>query len=208
MAKYMDILRNDIENPMAWKKFFLVTTVVCSNSSPIMRKKIIREKIKLLLADNWNHFTLGSLSPKTPFSTSKPLAESSQQRAMKLAQVGEIGKALQVLVNAAPPIPAMPELFTRLLQKYPEAGACPLTPEQLQEMENFQLPDDVAPILVDRNKLVKIIKRTPSLKKPGFDMLRFEHLRQLIGPQIPERVDPDDDLFLDFSNYIFIVKLN
>jgi hypothetical protein len=61
MAKYMDILRNDIENPMAWKKFFLVTTVVCSNSSPIMRKKVIREKIKLLLADNWNHFTLGSL---------------------------------------------------------------------------------------------------------------------------------------------------
>jgi len=199
----MDILRNEIENPMAWKKFFLVTTVVCSNSSPIMRKKIIREKIKLLLADNWNHFTLGSLSPKTPFLTSKPLAESSQQRAMKLAQVGEIGKALQVLVNAAPPIPATPELFTRLLQKYPEAGACPLTPEQLQEMENFQLPDDVAPILVDRNKLVKIIKRTPSLKKPGFDMLRFEHLRQLIGPQIPERVDPDDDLFLDrYSRFL------
>jgi hypothetical protein len=203
MAKYMDILRNDIENPMAWKKFFLVTTVVCSNSSPIMRKKVIREKIKLLLADNWNHFTLGSLSPKTPFSTSKPLVESSQQRAMKLAQVGEIGKALQVLVNAAPPIPATPDLFTRLMQKYPEAGACPLTPEQLQEMENFQLPDDVEPILVDRNKLVKIIKRTPSLKKPGFDMLRFEHLRQLIGPQIPERVDPDDDLFLDrYSRFL------
>ena len=34
-------------------------------------------------------------------------------------------------------------------------------------------------------------------------MLRFEHLRQLIGPQIPERVDPDDDLFLDrYSRFL------
>ena len=36
-------------------------------------------------------------------------------------------------------------------------------------------------------------------------MLRFEHIRQLIGPQIPERIDPCDDLFLD--RYCFFLQL-
>ena len=35
-------------------------------------------------------------------------------------------------------------------------------------------------------------------------MFRFEHLRQLIGPQIPERIDPSDDLFLD--RYTFFLQ--
>ena len=206
MSKYLDRLRSDVTNATAWKKFFLLTSVICCNSSPLLRKQRIREKIKLLLDDNWESFTLGSLAPKCQYTSDfpKPIVETSQQRALKLAQVGEIGKALQTLISAAPPISATPDLFNSLLHKYPPASPCSLTPEQLLQMETFHLPDDCQPIVVDKNRLVHVIKRTPSLRKPGFDMFRFEHLRQLIGPQIPERIDPSDDLFLD--RYTFFLQ--
>ena len=41
MTKYLEMVRSDTTNPMVWKKFFLVTTVVCSNNSPLMRKQLI-----------------------------------------------------------------------------------------------------------------------------------------------------------------------
>jgi hypothetical protein len=71
---------------------------------------------------------------------------------MKLTQVGEIGKALAVLVNAAPLISPTYEMFNKLLQKYPTSGQCLLTPDQLQQMENFQLSEDIQPIVIDQDK--------------------------------------------------------
>jgi hypothetical protein len=140
MTKYLEAVRSDITNPMVWKKFFLVATVVCSNNSPLMRKQLIREKINLLLMDDWSKFTLGSLSPKSklPFTSAKSITESTQQRAMKLAQVGEIGKALKALTTAAPPISPTHELFHALLEFFQEGKRGEAFKQMLQSRSEDQ----------------------------------------------------------------------
>ena len=80
--------------------------------------------------------------------------------------------------------------------------------QEMEEMKIFCLSPNIAPIIVDSNLLVSLIKKSPSLRKTGLDKFRYEHLRQLIGPQLPERVVAEDNRFVELHAGVLQLLLN
>ena len=58
--------RNLQEECLAWKKYFLLPTVLFDNNRQGRVKDDMREHVKLLASGDWSYLTLGSLQLKAP----------------------------------------------------------------------------------------------------------------------------------------------
>jgi len=67
----------------------------------------------------------------------------------------------------------------KLQEKHPQATKAGLTEEQLKQLDDFVL-EDADKIKVSVEEVRKAVRSGKSLKAPGLDLLRFEHLKQLM----------------------------
>jgi len=75
--------------------------------------------------------------------------------------------------------------------------------QEIEEVKIFRLSSDIAPTIVDSNLLLSLVQKFLSLCTLGLDKFRYEHFRQLIGPQLPERFVAEDNRFVELYTGIF-----
>jgi hypothetical protein len=68
----------------------------------------------------------------------------------------------------------------KLQEKHPEASKAGLTAEMLKELVDFVI-EEVDQIRVSVEQVRNAVRSGKNLKAPGLDLLRYEHLKQLIG---------------------------
>ena len=104
----------------------------------------------MLEADDWSTFTWGSLSKKR--SNDNPLSQEEIHKAvMRLAQQGEISKALRKLKADPRKVPTTFETLKKLKSKFPNTGVSSLNNNQLAALKSYVPEDDpeYEPIFAD-----------------------------------------------------------
>ncbi len=84
---------------LAWKKYFFLPTVLFDNSRHCEVKVVIRDRIKVLAADDWSSLTLGSMQLKVPQQNLEIAEADVKKRTTKLMRVGQISKANKILTG-------------------------------------------------------------------------------------------------------------
>ena len=191
-SKHIQACIDDVSE-IYWKKLMLLPLVLFDNSyhsSLIERKKNLLKRLTMLEADDWSTFTWGSLSKKK--SNDNPLTQEEIHKAvMRLAQQGEISKALRKLKADPRKVPTTFETLEKLKSKFPNTGVSSLNNNQLAALKSYVPEDDpeYEPIFAYTSEIERILFKAKSLVAHGSDHLRYEHLRQLwsASPEDPNK---------------------
>ena len=163
---------------LAWKKYFLLPTILFDNNRQGKVKDVIRERIKVLASDDWSALTLGSLQLKPPQQNLEISENDVQKRITKLLRVGQISKAYRVLTGDRTRLPQDSWAYEMLKSKFPEQCKIHLSTEQHDALKKFKPP----PIEdIEMYYLEQLILGQGNQIAHGFDHLRHEHLKKLIG---------------------------
>jgi len=118
-----------IDDPteLNWKKFFLLATILFDNDSTRLlkdRKSLLLSRLVSLERDEWNAFTLGSLSKKISrgASATEFTNDEINKAAMRYVKVGEIGKAFRKIKQDRRKVVPSRDVFRQLQQKHPSPG--------------------------------------------------------------------------------------
>lgn len=185
----------DTDHVLDWKKYFLLPIILFDNSIERTSRDIkttLSRNLDLLQNDDWESFTVSSLSRKSVSNLEIHTDDESHlnrlhKLAHRYATKGELSKALKVLLrpDAALPDPAV--TFDQLRAKFPR------TSEEnclaMEVLQRFQLSDDVQRLEVSEERVASFVRGTRNLVKHGFDKMRHEHLKALMGPF--NDVEPD-----------------
>ena len=171
-------LRRRQDECLAWKKYFFLPTVLFDNNRQGKVKDVIRERIKILAADDWSSLTLGSLQLKASQQNLQISDADVKKRMTKLMRVGQISKAYKVLTGDRSRLPQDTWAYELLKSKFPEQSQRCLTQEQIEALRNFKPPqiEDIEAHIFER-----VILGQANQVAHGFDHLRNEHLKKLIG---------------------------
>ena len=163
---------------LAWKKYFFLPTVIFDNSRQGKVKDVIRERIKVLAADDWSSLTLGSLQLKAPQQNLNISDADVKKRTTKLMRVGQISKAYKVLTGDRSRLPQDTWAYELLKSKFPEQSQRHLSQEKLTALRNFRPPqiEDI-----EAHVFESVILGQQNQIAHGLDHLRNEHLKKLIG---------------------------
>ena len=170
---------NLVDEVLAWKKYFLLPTVLFDNTSRQDKvKDLLRERIRLLVLDDWSHFTLGSLQLKPLSERLEFNDEQVKRRVTKLVSVGQISKGYNVLVGDRTRVPQNDWAYNLLRDKFPQKGQNDLTDEQRAILRAFNPPKVEIPNI---DLLRNVVMKQANLISHGYDHLRHEHLKKLFG---------------------------
>jgi hypothetical protein len=182
-----------------WKKYFLLPTIVFDNlGSPSTKamKDNMADRLRLLEADSWESFTLGTFSQYKPHITLDTSVEEHtnyvHKRCLKLVEQGLVGKAAKTLNREFQPLPTPEETFIKLLEKFPP-GQSSISRNEWIDLLTCRVPDDTPKIDVSVDTITDIIYRLDRHVRPGTDKIRNEHLKALCGP--PNSSDPNEAEF-------------
>jgi len=190
---FIKYLRQVVDNPvedrdevnLAWKKYILLPTILFNNSDRLggKVKEVMKKKISLLLRDDWDSFTLASMSMRT-LPTSRTLTtEQLHQRAAKLHKAGQLSRSYKLVVGENKGrLPNVEETFEALESKYPAAGGQDLNQDQVSRLRSFRFDESTSPkpsISIER--LGKVIHNAGNMIAHSFDHVRYEHMKKLWG---------------------------
>ena len=176
-----------------WKKLFLLPIILHTNSLPSIPNKVrkdrLKDNIRLLYHDEWTQFTfkyffLFSGTKKYKISRSE---EEKNKLIMRYIKSGEISKAVKIVNSSNLIIPKNNTTLLKLSSKFPDKyrDEDELPAEFWTEVENYNINNDpnVVPITTTVEKLEKLLIDKKRLIAPGFDLLRFEHVKSLFAVQ-------------------------
>jgi len=171
-------LRRRQDECLAWKKYFFLPTVIFDNNRQGKVKDVIRDRIKVLAADDWSSLTLGSLQLKAPQQNLEISDADVKKRTTKLLRAGQISKAYKGLTGDRSRLPQDTRAYGMLKSKFPEESKICLSPENITALRNFKPPliEDI-----EEHIFEGVILGQKNQISHGFDHLRNEHLKKLIG---------------------------
>ena len=168
---------NPATESLAWKKYFLLPTILFDNTSRERKiKDTMRGRIQLLVRDDWSQFTLGSLQLKPMNQRMEFRNEEVTKRITKLVSVGQISKAYKVLTGNQNRIAQDEWAYNLLKDKFPETGENNLTDVQRAALRSFN-PGEVP--FPGPDFVRKIIMKQGNMISHGMDHFRNEHLKKL-----------------------------
>jgi hypothetical protein len=183
----------DNDEELDWKKYFLLPVIlfdsVAAPDAKVLKQALAR-RIELLENDQWDSFTVGSLSIPTGRKAHSQLSVEDHEvllhtLAKKYAKAGELSKALKVLQRTNSDAPSPDETIEKLRSKFPAPIAD--YSDELDALNNFQISDDTQRIEVSQEKVSSIVFGLKRMVKHGFDRMRHEHLKALFGSERPCR---------------------
>ena len=208
-VKYYGGLSRDKANLLLWKKVLLLPAILFSSSD----RKDLASRIDLLLQDQWDTFTLSLLRgknlPITPrdkvFEASShgelPAAEWTKEhlRARACIEARELGKAMSIInARPTPHTSLSPDEKIQVLQsKHPPAlefRTTGFSQDTIDYIENCEVDADTI-ISATMPEVRDIIRKARKMIAHGADMLRYEHLKQLVGEM--EEPKPAETEFCD-----------
>ena len=164
---------------LAWKKYFLLPTILFDNTSRERKiKDTMRGRIQLLVRDDWSQFTLGSLQLKPMNQRMEFRNEEVTKRITKLVSVGQISKAYKVLTGNQNRIAQDEWAYNLLKDKFPETGENNLTDVQRAALRSFN-PGEVP--FPGPDFVRQIVMKQGNVISHGSDHFRNEHLKKLYG---------------------------
>jgi hypothetical protein len=201
---------DDKTNLVAWKKFSLLPVVLFTTTD----RAELRDRLDTLQADGckWCNFRLGRFKHKQPpqprdqvehpFPRSQLDNEildkewtSQQLRAKRYLEHQNLSSAMRALMSDSAFVVPTKETLQKLRDKHPAASKAGLTEAQLQEIQDAVV-EEAELVKVSLHDVRRVIRKAANLKAPGLDLLRFEHLKQLIGKG-PEPAPGDETVFCD-----------
>ena len=169
---------NLVEECLAWKKYFLLPTILFDNCRGERVKDVLRDCIKLLAKHDWSQFTLGTLQLKPMNQRLEFSDEDIKKRMTKLVSAGQISKAYRILTGDRTRLPQNEWAYNLLKTKFPEKGVNNLTDEQLEALRTFQPPRMEIP---NEDVLRTVVMKQANMISHGFDHFRNEHIKKLFG---------------------------
>ena len=169
---------NLVEECLAWKKYFLLPTILFDNCRGERVKDVLRDRIKLLAKHDWSQFTLGTLQLKPMNQRLEFSDEDIKKRMTKLVSAGQISKAYRVLTGDRTRLPQNEWAYNLLKTKFPEKEVNNLTDEQLEALRTFQPPRMEIP---NEDVLRTVVMKQANMISHGFDHFRNEHIKKLFG---------------------------
>ncbi len=164
---------------LAWKKYFLLPTILFDNTSRERKiKDNMRARIQLLVQDDWSQFTLGSLQLKPMNQRLEFRDDEITKRITKLVSVGQISKGYKVLTGNQNRIAQDEWAYNLLKDKFPETGENNLTDEQRAALRAFN-PGRVP--FPGPDFVRKIVMKQGNMISHGYDHFRNEHLKKIYG---------------------------
>ena len=176
----------DDNSELNWKKLILLPIILfdCNREDNLNEcKRKYGIKLEKLKNDEWNHFTLGSLSKKK--NNTEPITENEiHAAATRLAEVGEIGKAYKKLKSDRNRIIPSQEVLTKLHSKFPIPGITDLSDDQIASISSYHLEhnENVEPIIANIAEIEAILIKSKNKVAHGLDHMRYEQLKQLWAP--------------------------
>jgi hypothetical protein len=179
----------DPSDPMRWKKFFLLPTVLFTTQTN--RKGSMNNHLELLNSDNWDSLFLNSFPRKIRSATAssqtsnQKCLDSERQRCLRnnsqikrLIEAGEFSDLFKFLRRSSRKIECSLSTLEALKSKHP-SRVCPIIQDQTSTIPLSVSTQHTLNITGD--KVRQIIRNRKRLKRPGIDKLSFDHLRQLVG---------------------------
>ena len=155
-----------------------MTTIAREKLKKYEYEDVIRDRIKVLAADDWSTLTLGSLQLKAPQQNLEISDADVKKRTTKLLRAGQISKAYKGLTGDRSRLPQDTWAYEMLKSKFPEESKRCLSPENITALRNFKPPliEDIEAHIFEG-----VILGQANQISHGFDHLRNEHLKKLIG---------------------------
>jgi hypothetical protein len=194
---YIFIMKKIVRNPQdtqAWKKLFLIPIVLLALSNQTKdrqnlrskhRKEWINSRAQKILDDNWESFSFGSLPlKKPPVTLSEAQQESNKQRRVeKLAEAGEIGRAMKTCSSASNnSCPPSIETIEKLQSLHPPPCEYSM-PADIRELVNIAEVSVSARerLQLNDHKIRKFLRGKPRLVAQGILGDRWEFFSALVG---------------------------
>ena len=212
-------LKEQPENIVNWKKLFLLPLILLTfnfvkkeekSGMSKLRKNLINKRAELILKDEWESFTFGSLPLKRISSeppSQRKQEESRNARGEKLAKNQEFSRAMSTITSKAGLCPASIETVNGLRQLHPQRCEYTIEPEKLDEMKTLKLNSSSREVYqLTGPRMRGIVSKKPNLVTPGIDGFRFDHLRALMGSGKPEI--PSEDEFAELFTDIIVMLMD
>jgi hypothetical protein len=206
----MRLIVDDKSNDVAWKKFVLLPLVLHTTTD----RAELRDRLDTLSADGcqWHKFPLGRFkhkeAPQPRHDVEDPFPRSQldneilekewtpqQLRAKRYLEHQNLSSAMRALMSDAKFVIPTEATLQKLRDKHPAASKAGLTDAQLQQLKDAVI-EEAELVKVSLHDVRRVIRKAENLKAPGLDLLRFEHLKQLIGKG-PEPAPGDETVFCD-----------
>ena len=186
-----------MQDSLLWKKFILLPTLLFVQPANNMCDTIDK-RINKLLNNEWD-FTVGQFRHREIFQTQRNARNNrneiynnkftnQQHRVYQHIQKGNLSSAFRILCSDPNPTPATQENFNTLKSKHVQPIDFPNFPTnaEYQQVLNYQ-PDlqhcvlhlDIASIVFTQKELIA----------HGYDKLRYEHLKALLGSRRDKEAD-------------------
>lgn len=180
-----------------WKKFLLLSAIIYDTDFSQQlrtRKDNLLGRLEQLLDDNWDNFTIGSLSEKRKRERSEVSEEEIQKSALRMLKAGEIGKAFNKIKQEKRVLIPTREIFNKLREKHPDAVDNAITEEEKEDIFAYNIlrDDDVVPIDIQISQIESILSKSHNLISHGLDKTRFEHLKILFATNDTEAENKAD----------------
>ncbi len=190
-TKYLRAWSLDKTNELLWKKVLLLPIILFSSTE----RKELGLRIELLLQDHWSSFTLGSLQKKNVIhhSHTAVFPTAAQQavqdgydpwtptnlRVKKLIECAELSKAMECLCSVKVPSTLTHDQQLQVLRdKHPEANV--YRGDSDEDLSAVDIGNDLI-ITASMEEVRGAVQRSKKMLAHGLDMLRYEHLKQLVG---------------------------
>ena len=176
---------------ISWRKLLSLPTILHSkpvSSMPLKeRKERMNNNIRFLLKNDWSIFTFQYFflnEAKKNFQSSK----SEEQRiktVMKYIKAGEVSKAVRAANSPLINSPHTDSTLLKLSSKFPPkyTGISELPDILWNNIKDYDIntDPDAYPISTTIENLEKILASKKRFISPGYDLLRFEHIKALFA---------------------------
>jgi hypothetical protein len=180
-----------------WKKFLLLSAIIYDtdfSQQLRIRKDNLVERLDKLLDDNWENFTIGSLSKKNRREKNDFTEKEIHNTALRMLKAGEIGKAFNKIKQDKRIIMPTREILEKIKEKHPEAEEDSITQEEKESIFGYNImrDNDVIPIEIQCSQIETILAKSHNLVAHGLDKTRYEHLKILFATNDKEAENKAD----------------
>jgi hypothetical protein len=174
-----ELLTNE-EKALAWKKLYLLPTLLFTHKKGSDIKRNMKERLNKIVRNQWEDFTLGSLAMRPAVEKRTISQEIKLKRVDTFIQAGRLSAAYNHLISPTMEIvPPDREKFDLLRQKFPEQHDGGLDVIQEERLLNYSAKERGIRSDIKVDQLGDIIHSLKPCTSHGNDHFRHEHIRQL-----------------------------
>ena len=196
--RQMRLVVKDRTNVVEWKKFLLLPIVLFTTTD----RAELNARLQVLEQEkcHWFKFPLSRFKHRsirmpeversTPFPRSQvdleiqsPDWSVQHQKVKRYLEHGNLSSAMSCLCSDSNFVVPTERTIEKLQAKHPQPSYAGLTEEQLQALDEAVI-EEADQIKVCYQEVRKAVRSGKNLKAPGLDLLRYEHLKQLVGKGI------------------------